>query len=108
MAAAIRMKHKQTGIMKKGYYGFSWTSLLFGGFPALFRGDILYGLGAILIGVILGMVSMGILALVAWLIWGSIYNKNYTHRLLLSGFEFDDEPERVDEAKEALGLTSPT
>ena len=106
MAATIRMKHKQTGIIKQGYYGFSWTSLFFGGFPALIRGDILYGVIAIALGVVLGVASMGILAYAAWLIWAFIYNKNYTQRLLQSGFEFDDEPERVAEARAALGIAT--
>ena len=29
---------------------------------------------------------------------------NYTHRLLQSGFEFSDTPERTEDAKRALGI----
>ena len=46
------------------------------------------------------------LALGVGLIWAFIYNKNYTHRLLQSGFEFNDTPERVAEAKRALGIAT--
>jgi uncharacterized membrane protein len=28
MAKEILMKHPQTGVIKKGFYGFSWTSFL--------------------------------------------------------------------------------
>ena len=38
------MKHEKTGVVKKGFYGFSWTSFFFGGFSSLFRGDIMTGL----------------------------------------------------------------
>jgi hypothetical protein len=99
------MKHKQTGILKTGYYGFSWTSFFFGGFPALFRGDVAHGLGVILGGAVLGALSMGMLWFAISLVWAFIYNKNYTHRLLQSGFEFDDDPSRVAEAKRDLGVS---
>ena len=104
MATPVQMKHRQTGIVKTGYYGFSWTSFFFGGFPALFRGDVAYGLGIILAGAILGFPSLGLLWFVVSLAWGFIYNKNYTHRLLQSGFEFNDDPSRVAEARRALGI----
>ena len=35
MATRISMRHKESGIMKVGYYGFSWTTFFFGFFPAL-------------------------------------------------------------------------
>lgn len=41
MAHTIRLTHKNSGVLKDGYYGFSWTTLFFGSFPALFRGDFL-------------------------------------------------------------------
>jgi hypothetical protein len=48
------MKNPNTGVIKKGFYGFSWTTFLFGGIPALFRGDIITGLvvGPFLVGFI--------------------------------------------------------
>jgi hypothetical protein len=88
--------------LKTGFYGFSWTSLFFGGFPALFRGDVLYGLGALGAGVVFGALSAGFLWFVIGLVWAFIYNKNYTHRLLQAGYQFDDEPDRVVAAKLAL------
>lgn len=41
MAKTVMLRHPQTGILKKGLYGYSWTTLFFSGFPAIFRGDIL-------------------------------------------------------------------
>ena len=104
MAVAISMKHTQTGIVKNGYYGFSWTSFFFGGFPALFRGDIGYGLAILLGGCLSAAISFGSLWFLVSLIWAAIYNKNFTHRLLQACYEFHDEPDRVAEAKRALGV----
>ena len=104
MSTAVQLKHKQTGILKSGFYGFSWTSFFFGGFPALFRGDVAYGLGVIAAGVLCGAFSAGTLWFLVGLVWAAIYNKNYTHRLLQSGFEFSDTPERTEDAKRALGI----
>ena len=49
MAVAIQLKHPQTGIMKMGFTGFSWTSFIFDVLHDLIRGDIDYAL-AILLG----------------------------------------------------------
>jgi len=76
------MRHPQTGLVKKGFVGFSWTTLFFGGFPALFRGDIVVGLVVILI----NFFTVGI----AGLIWAFIYNKNYTSKLIEAGYQFAD------------------
>lgn len=104
MATAVQMRHKQSGIVKTGYYGFSWTSLFFGGFPALIRGDVAYGLGVLVAGVLFGAFSFGFLWFVIGLVWAFIYNKNYTHRLLQAGYEFNDIQNRVADAKRALGI----
>ena len=53
MAKIVMMKHEKTGVVKKGFYGFSWTSFFFGGFPALFRGDIVTGLIILFLGLLL-------------------------------------------------------
>ena len=106
MATTVQMKHKQSGIVKNGYYGFSWTSFFFGGLPALFRGDVAYGLGVLVAGILFGAFSAGLLWFVVGLVWAFIYNKNYTHRLLQTGYEFNDTPDRVADAKRALGIAS--
>lgn len=90
------LKHPQTGILKKGFYGFSWTTLFFGGFPALFRGDIIIGLIVIVLALLTGGISS--------IIWSFVYNKRYTLNLLEQGYEFYDEDPKVLEAKEKLSI----
>lgn len=106
MATSVQLKHTQSGIVKNGYYGFSWTSFFFGGLPALIRGDIGYGLGVLIAAILAGAFSFGLLWFIVGLIWAFIYNKNYTHRLLQTGYEFNDAPDRVTDAKRALGIAS--
>ena len=40
MATKVNLLHPSTGMMKPGYYGFSWTYLFFGAFVPLFRGEL--------------------------------------------------------------------
>ena len=79
-----------------GFYGFSWTTLFFSGFPAIFRGDLITG-------VIVLILSASSFWLVA-IIWAFLYNRVYTTRLLERGYVFDDDPEKVREAKRALRI----
>ncbi|MEW5773873.1 MAG: hypothetical protein AB1916_10165 [Thermodesulfobacteriota bacterium] len=92
------LKHPQSGLVKKGLFGFSWTTFFFGGFPALFRGDILTGVLVI----ILNLVSMGI----AGILWAFFYNKSYTTKLLEKGYEFADSEGVVSLAKSKLGVAA--
>lgn len=96
MAKTVMLKHPQTGILKKGFYGYSWTTLFFSGFPAIFRGDIFMGLAVILLTMITGWIFP--------IIWGFFYNKRYTLGLLEQGYEFFDDNTKVLEAKEKLSI----
>lgn len=96
MATSIMMKHPATGVLKKGLYGFSWTTFFFGGFPALFRGDILTGVLVIVASVL----TFGL----AGLIWAFIYNKKYTLGLVEKGYVFAESEEKNRAAKAALGI----
>ncbi len=97
MAQMIRLRHAQSGIVTTGFYGFSWTTLFFSGFPALFRGDILTG------AIVLALSASSFW--IAALVWAFFYNRVYTSRLLERGYVFDDTPEKIGEAKRALGIT---
>jgi hypothetical protein len=82
MAKIVKMKHPETGLVKRGFIGFSWTTLFFGGFPALFRGDIKVGLFVF----VLNILSF----FLAGIIWAFFYNRSYTTRLVERGYKFAD------------------
>ena len=96
MAQQVMMKHPSTGIIKTGFYGFSWTTFFWGGFPALFRGQIVMGLLVI----VLQILTFGF----AGLIWAFFYNKKYTTDLLEKGYVYTDSPEKIAAAKIKLGV----
>lgn len=90
MAQTVMLKHKESGIVKQGFYGFSWTTLFFGFFPALFRGDYLTFVGGFVVLIILGVFTFGIGTLIAAFVWAFIYNGYYTRKLLERGYIFAD------------------
>ncbi len=96
MATKIMLQHPVTGITKSGFYGFSWTTLFFGGFPALFRGDIVIGLVIIVIGILTWWI--------AGVIWAFFYNKYYTLKLVEQGYVLVCSESEVSAAKAALGI----
>ena len=65
-------------------------------FIGVFRGDLITG-------VIVLILSASSFWLVA-IIWAFLYNRVYTTRLLERGYVFDDDPEKVREAKRALRI----
>jgi hypothetical protein len=93
MATEIRMRNPKTGEETTAYEGYSWTSLLFGGFPALLRGDIALGLGVFLvIAVAAGAAfAVGLQTFLAsgivGAIWGFFYNDIHSGRLRRQGYE---------------------
>lgn len=133
MATKILMKHTQTGKVKTGAYGFSWTYLVFGAFVPLFRGEIRIGLLHLLFSIFL---LFGGLLLFEWLsmfeqisgvdvplmIWGclflglflifelwrliigSIHNKQYMLRMLMDGWELAGTDDENLKAKTALDI----
>jgi hypothetical protein len=105
MATQVRLRHPDTGIIKDGYFGFSWTTLFFGFLPALFRGDFITFIGAFVIIVILFFATFGIGAIIAQLIWAFMYNKYYTLRLLEKGYVFNGSPEVNRQAASELGVS---
>ncbi|OIQ52050.1 hypothetical protein BerOc1_00522 [Pseudodesulfovibrio hydrargyri] len=96
MAQTVMLKNSENGIVKKGFVGFSWTTFFFGGFPALFRGDILTGL----IVIVINILTMGI----GGIIWAFFYNKSYTTKLLEKGYKFADSEGVTAMAKAKLGI----
>lgn len=83
--------------VKKVPLGFSWTTLFFGGIPALMRGDWIPGI-IILIG---SMLTWGIVAIIA----AFIYNKMYAKSLFEKGYRIHSMPPGYNEdmVKASLG-----
>jgi hypothetical protein len=79
----VMLKHTQSGMVKEVKVGFSWTTLFFGFWPAIFRGDIKWAI----IQFIVDLVTLGVAALV----WPFIYNKIYIKGLLEKGYAPADE-----------------
>jgi hypothetical protein len=90
MAETVQLQHPGTGVRKTGYYGYSWTTLFFGFFPALFRGDFITFIGAFVVTVIIGLMTFGVGALLVGIVWSFMYNKYYTRRLLERGYALAD------------------
>jgi hypothetical protein len=107
MATKIALKHKQSGVTKLGYYGFSWTTFFFGFFPALFRGDFLTFIGGFVVSTIIGILTLGMGLLFINLVWAFMYNKYYTRKLLEGGYELVGSSGDNTLAASALGIVSP-
>ena len=73
----IRLKNS-IGMVKECKNGFSWTTLCFGLFVPLLRGDLK---NALIMGVV-GLLTCGI----CWLVFPFFYNKTYINSLLMQGF----------------------
>lgn len=104
MAVRIPMRHKETGIARDGFYGFSWTTFFFGFFPALFRGDFVTFIGGFVIAVIIGLVTAGLGMFVVGFVWAFMYNKYYTRKLIEQGYVFNGSDEENRLAASSLGV----
>ncbi len=96
MAKAVLIKHQASGLIKTGYYGFSWTYLFFGFFVPMVRGE----LAVAVLHFLLSWVTFGLW----WLIAAFIYNKQYMTRMLTSGWVLADTPGNNVDAARALGI----
>ena len=96
MAKPVAIIHPQSGLIKSGYFGFSWTFLFFGWFVPVFRGELLVALLHFAITV----VTFGI-----WqVIIAFLYNKQYMTRMLEKGYVLNDTEEVNDAARRKLGI----
>lgn len=96
MASIVMLKDPKTGIIKKGFFGFSWTTLFFGGLPAICRGDLVVG--------ILITIASFFTGWIVAIIWAFVYNKRYTLGLIQQGYQFIDNNETTRLAKNKLGI----
>lgn len=97
MATSVLMRHPGTGITCKGFYGFSWTTLIWSGLPALFRGDLLIG--------VLVLAATFFTGGLAQIVWAFFYNRSYTTKLIERGYVFADQPWINARASAKLGIS---
>ena len=97
----VTIRNAQSGLVKSVPLGFSWTTLFFGGFPALFRGDlkwaaIMWVAGAG--GVTIAIFTLGGLFFLPWVFWmvfAIIYNRRFLQERLEEGYVPSDEHVRM-------------
>ena len=96
MATRVALIHPQTGLMKPGFYGFSWTLLFFGWFVPVFRGELFVGL----LHLVITILTFGL-----WqVILAFLYNKQYMTRMLEKGYVLNDYEEVNAIARQKLGI----
>jgi len=99
MATAVNIRHASSGMVEKGYVGFSWTYLFFGFFVPLFRGEL--GVGALHI--LFSFLTCGFWNLIA----AFIYNRQYMKRKLTNGWALDQTDANYNLAAMKLGIAAP-
>ena len=92
----INLKHTNSGLNKPGYVGYCWTYFFFSFFVPIFRGEILIGV----LHLIFSVVTFGLFQLVI----PFLYNKQFTSRMLTSGWELSDTKENMQVARLKLGI----
>ena len=92
----INLKHTNSGLNKPGYVGYCWTYFFFSFFVPIFRGEILIGV----LHLIFSVVTFGLFQLVI----PFIYNKQFTSRMLTSGWKLSDTEENMQIARLKLGI----
>ena len=105
MATKINMLNPDTGLIKTGFYGFSWTTFFFGAFPALFRSDFITFVGVFVVLTIIAIATEGFGIFLAMIVWAFMYNKYFTRRLIERGFKFNGSPEENNRAAKAIGVS---
>jgi len=93
----ILLRHVTSGLTKNGYVGFCWTYLIFGWIVPVVRGEIWIGV----LHMILTVISLGLFQIVM----PFLYNKQFTSRLLTSGWVLADIQEKNEIARRKLGIT---
>ena len=98
MATKVVIQHPASGLTRSGYFGFSWTYLIFGWWVPLFRGEVFVAALHFLFTV----VTFGL-----WQLIGAfLYNKQYMTRMLEKGYVLNDDEQTMAEARRALGIAS--
>jgi hypothetical protein len=99
MATSVLIRHRESGLTRTGYVGFSWTYLFFGWLVPLFRGE----LGVAALHLLFTLVTGGL-----WqLVFCFLYNRQYMTRMLTGGWILADSGDRNALAAAKLGMAPP-
>ncbi len=96
MAQVVMMKNDKTGLVKKGFVGFSWTYLFFGFWVPLFRSE----LPVAALHLLFTMFTLGLWQIIV----SFLYNKQYTSRLIEQGYRFADSDALNRLAAQKIGV----
>lgn len=97
--ATIDFHNPRTGALKQAPVGFSWTTLVFGFFPALIRG---HWTGA-LVQFLVGFLTFGL----SQLVFAFLYNRMYVRHLLGEGFKLSRATADLAELSRRLRIDLP-
>jgi hypothetical protein len=92
----VRLIHASAGIAKNGYFGYSWSYLIFGWCVPIYRGEI--GIGVLHL--LIALISVGL----SQLIFPFIYNRQYMNRMLTSGWLLDSTDPNYELALQRLDI----
>ena len=108
MATPVKLRHKETGAGKIGSVGYSWTTLFFGPFPALFRGEFLIFLVYVGVGIGISLL-LPVLGLIVWLIaqlvWCFQFNAYHMRKLIGQGYVLADTDLNNQRAAETVRMS---
>ena len=96
MAKAVMLQHPVNGLIRKGYYGFSWTYLFCGWFVPLFRGE----LGVAALHLLFSLITFGFWQIIV----AFLYNRQYMTRMLEKGYRLHDNEDVMAAARLKLGI----
>ena len=88
-----------TGVSKNSPVGFSWTTLLFAFFPALFRGHLLESFIILIVVIFLSLIGLNIM--------GFIYIKMYIKHSISEGFETVSSSQELEHLQAHPGINLP-
>ena len=82
----VALKHHQSGHEIYCEDGFSWTTLFFGFFVPLFRGDLKWFIVMVIADLLFASLLLGVGIIIPWIVFALIYNDNYIKDLGKKGY----------------------
>jgi len=92
----VLLRHRESGVVKNAYLGWSWTYQLFGWLVPVIRGEI----GIAVLHLAITVFTFGMFQI----IMPFLYNKQNITRLLIAGWEISDSEQVRAYARKRLGM----